>query len=147
MRPPEAPPPGTLRVAREGDLQIVEEWAAAFHKEAGTGDPVDPVRATREQVTERRLFVWDHGGPVSMAVAGGRTDRSVGIAIVYTPRERRREGYASARVAALTQHFLSEGVAFCCINTDVANPTTNRIYPAIGYRPVCDPSNIDLNAG
>lgn len=43
--------------------------------------------------------------------------------------------------------LLNEGKVFCCINTDLANPTTNRIYPAIGYRPVCDTSTIDLNAG
>jgi predicted GNAT family acetyltransferase len=47
----------------------------------------------------------------------------------------------------LTQRLLSGGVAFCCINADVTNPTTNKIYPAIGYRPVCEMSNIDLNAG
>jgi hypothetical protein len=147
VRPPEAPAPGELRPAAEHDLRTVEEWAIAFHEEAGTGTPVDPVRGTREQVAEQRLFVWDHGGPVSMAVSGRRIERSVHINIVYTPREYRRQGYASACVAALTQQFLSSGVAFCCINADVTNPTTNKIYPAIGYRSVCELSNIDLNAG
>ncbi|MCY8590548.1 GNAT family N-acetyltransferase [Bacillus haynesii] len=28
--------------------------------------------------------------------------------------------------------------AFCCLYTDLSNPTSNRIYLAIGYRPVAD---------
>jgi predicted GNAT family acetyltransferase len=49
-------------------------------------------------------------------------------------------------VAALTERLLDDGVAFCCISTDVTNPTTNRIYPAIGYRPVCDISHLAFQA-
>jgi uncharacterized protein len=27
---------------------------------------------------------------------------------------------------------------YCCLYTDLANPTSNAIYYRIGYRPVCD---------
>ena len=147
VQPAELHAPGVLRIAEESDLPTVTPWAVAFHHEARTSNPVDPVRATREDLANHRLFVWDNRGAVSMAIWAGRTERSVRIGIVYTPPEHRRLGYASACVAALTQRLLNEGIAFCCINTDVTNPTTNKIYPAIGYRPVCDISNIDLNAG
>jgi uncharacterized protein len=136
-----------LRIAVESDLPTVIPWAIAFHQEARTGNPIDPARTVREDVINQRLVVWDDGGAVSMATWAGRTDRSVRIGIAYTPPERRGRGYASACVAALTQRLLGDGVAFCCINTDLTNSTTNKIYPAIGYRPVCDISNIDLQAG
>jgi predicted GNAT family acetyltransferase len=118
----------------------------AFHQEAGTGDPLDPVRATHDAVAKQRAFIWEHRGAMSLASYGSRTDRSARIVLAYTPPERRRRGYASACVAALTQRLLSEGLVFCCINADLANATTNQIYPAIGYRSVCDTSNIDLDA-
>jgi hypothetical protein len=146
VQPPEHQAPGTLRVAEESDLPTVTAWAVAFHQEARTSNPLDPVLAARE-VANQRLFVWDDHRAVSMATSAGRSGRSVRIGIAYTPPEYRRRGYASACVAGLTQRLLSGGVAFCCINADVTNPTTNKIYPAIGYRPVCEMSNIDLNAG
>lgn len=140
-------PTGRLRLARESDISTLQPWMAAFHQEARTGSPRDPAQIVREDVAGQRLFVWDDGGPVSMATWGGRTDRWARIGIAYTPPEYRRRGYASACVGAVTQRLLDEGIAFCCINTDLANPTTNSIYPAIGYRPVCDISNIELKAG
>jgi GNAT superfamily N-acetyltransferase len=139
-------PPGGLRFALESDLPIVTPWAVAFHQEARTGMPFDPARTVRKDVIDRHLVVWDDRGPVSMATWAGRTHRSVRIGIAYTPPERRGRGYASACVAALTERLLDDGVAFCCISTDVTNPTTNRIYPAIGYRPVCDISHLAFQA-
>jgi predicted GNAT family acetyltransferase len=50
----------------------------------------------------------------------------------------RGHGYASALVAALSQAILDSGLQFCTLNTDIANPTSNKIYQAIGYVPVCD---------
>jgi predicted GNAT family acetyltransferase len=140
-------PGGALRVAEESDLPRVTPWAIAFHEEARTGVLLDPARRIQEDVANHRLFVWDNAGAVSMATSAGRTDRSVRIGIAYTPPELRGRGYASACVAALTQRLLDEGVAFCCINADLTNPITNKIYPAMGYRPVCDMIHLDLNAG
>jgi predicted GNAT family acetyltransferase len=60
------------------------------------------------------------------------------INLVYTPPDRRRRGYATAAVAALTQQLLNSGSRYCCLYTDLANPTSNSVYRRIGYRPVCD---------
>jgi predicted GNAT family acetyltransferase len=80
-----------------------------------------------------------------MAGYSGRTARGVRIGFAYTPPEHRRKGYASACVADLTARLLHEGQAFCSISTDLANPTSNKIYQAIGYRPVCDMTDFDLS--
>jgi predicted GNAT family acetyltransferase len=60
------------------------------------------------------------------------------IGPVYTPPDLRRRGYASAVVAAASQAQLDAGARFCFLFTDLANPTSNRIYQAIGYEPVRD---------
>ena len=45
-------------------------------------------------------------------------------------------GYA-ALVAELSERLLAER-RFCFLFTDLANPTSNKIYQAIGYEPVID---------
>ena len=57
---------------------------------------------------------------------------------VYTPPEWRGRGYATAAVATLSSELLGEGYAMCVLYTDLANPTSNRIYRRIGYEAVCD---------
>jgi hypothetical protein len=92
------------------------------------------------QHSERRgLGFWEDGGQgVSFAAYGNPTPHGIRIAPVYTPPEVRGRGYASACVAALSQCLLDSGRQQCYLYTDLANPTSNKIYQAIGYRPVGD---------
>ena len=137
-------PGGALRPAQEPDVPTLIPWVVAFHQEARTGDPLDPEQVAREDVARGRLFVWDDRGARSLVRVAGRTGRIGRIGLAYTPPEHRGRGYASSLVAGVTQRLLDEGAAFCCINTDLENEITNRIYPRIGYRPVCDIANIEL---
>jgi predicted GNAT family acetyltransferase len=57
---------------------------------------------------------------------------------VYTPPELRGRGYASAVVAALTKRELDAGARCCSLFTDLANPTSNHVYTALGYEPRAD---------
>jgi uncharacterized protein len=50
----------------------------------------------------------------------------------------RNRGYAASCVATLTKLMLDSGKKFCCLYTDLANPTSNSIYQKIGYQPICD---------
>jgi uncharacterized protein len=74
---------------------------------------------------------------VAMACNVGTTERVARVGYVYTPPALRGRGYASACTAALTQRLIEEGRT-CFLFTDLANPTSNKIYQAIGYHPVCD---------
>ena len=138
VEPRQRRPAGRFRAALEADIPLLSDWVIAFGNEAGGLGTSDPGRFTRERVEEGTLFVWEDAQPVSMAHSTGRTPTGVRISLVYTPPEHRRLGYASACVADLTQRLLGQGHAYCCLFTDLANPTSNRIYQAIGYRPVCD---------
>jgi predicted GNAT family acetyltransferase len=62
--------------------------------------------------------------------------RVVRVSGVYTPVEERGHGYASANVAAISARALDAGALACMLFADKANPTSNKIYQAIGYRPV-----------
>jgi predicted GNAT family acetyltransferase len=73
-----------------------------------------------------------------LAGAARPTVNGIAIGPVYTPPQFRGKGYASSLVAKLSQHLLDQGRTFCTLFTDLANPTSNRIYQNIGYRPVCD---------
>lgn len=136
-----APPPvpGKLRPATPADVDLLFAWYAAFHAEAAPMEPA-PVRTNVERsLAEGNIYLWeDSGRPVSLAAKSRRTPHGCTIGPVYTPPDVRGRGYASACVAALSQHILDEGKAFCTLFTDLANPTSNHIYQQIGYRPVND---------
>ena len=50
----------------------------------------------------------------------------------------RRRGYASNLVAELSRWLLDDGYEACFLYTDLANPTSNKIYTEIGYVRVGD---------
>lgn len=135
---------GVLRRAEETDVGRIVPWVAAFHQEANPSEESDPADVVRRYLSYRGLFVWDNEEPVSMIAFGGKTPNGVRISLVYTPPPFRRRGYATAAVAALTRLLLDEGNRYCCLYTDLANPTSNRIYQRIGYRPLCDISDYVL---
>ena len=133
--------PGALRRIDEADRAIVVAWLAAFEAEAIGGDPA-PDDAWFEALLRRpgrAAFLWQvDDRPVSMCTTGGPTAHGIRFGGVYTPPELRGHGYASACVAAASQRHLDEGRTRCFLLTDLADPTANHIYEAIGYRPVRD---------
>jgi len=56
---------------------------------------------------------------------------------VYTPPEHRRHGYAGALTGEITTRILAQSNQ-PCLYTDLANPTSNKIYAQLGYVPVAD---------
>jgi len=138
---PPPPVPGGLRAAGPADRALLGDWLRAFTREAlGGDDPGDPDEMVERWLAggSRAAYLWDDGGPVSLAAVGGPTPHGCRIGPVYTPPQSRRRGYASACVAAATQRQLDLGRRFVFLFTDLANPTANHIYEAIGYERVQD---------
>ena len=136
VRPPSRPAPGRLRIAVASDHGRVAGWIEGFLRDVNEeGDPRD---IADRRIREKRLFLWEDGEPVSMAASSGKTPNGIRVNFVYTPPELRGRGYASACVAAMSQALLDAGNRYCCLYTDLANPTSNKIYREIGYEPVCD---------
>lgn len=140
------PPPraasGRLRQAVAEELDLLASWGAAFDEETDLPRMDSRARA-RTWLDAGGLFVWEdvvrgEERPVCTAAAVGFTPHGGRIGFVYTPPEHRGRGYGTACTAELSQLLLDQGRRFCCLYTDLANPTSNRIYQQIGYRPVCD---------
>lgn len=140
---PERPAAGRWRLVDQGDREIVARWIVAFVEEAheepaNIADPEAVAQRWIDQVG-RIGYVWeDEGEVVSFVGASGETPNGIRIGPVYTPPERRGRGYASSLTAAASQDQLDRGRRFCFLFTDLANPTSNKIYQAVGYRPVVD---------
>ncbi len=142
LRPPRATR-GSARVATEDDRELLVEWIRAFATEVAH-DASSPAGDAARTVDLRLasptggLLLWEDGGPVSLAGWGSPTPNGIRIGPVYTPPEHRGRGYGSAVTAAVTQQSLEAGHRFCFLYTDLANPTSNKIYLDLGYEPVCD---------
>lgn len=129
---------GRLRKTNSGERELAVEWASAFLREAVPNQPNEAEETVDRNLRAGTLYFWDDGGPVAMcaAIAGPRAGARINL--VYTPPDSRRRGYATAAVSALTAQLLDAGLRYCCLYTDLANPTSNSVYWRIGYRPVCD---------
>jgi GNAT superfamily N-acetyltransferase len=135
------PPPvaGRMIEAPLDQLDLIARWHDEFM--LSIGEPVDDPRGrARQMLDERRLFAWEDAGQLRcLAASAGATPNGIRINHVYTPPDFRGRGYASNLVASLSQHLLDGGRrTFCSLFTDLANPTSNKIYQQIGYRPVAD---------
>lgn len=139
---------GFLRIATEDDIDTVVDWTIEFQREALPHEPVSSPRETILKRIQREEFaLWDDGGPVSMAARARATRSVITVNYVYTPRELRGHGYATACVAAFSERLLDEGFQQCILFTDLANPTSNSIYQKMGYYPLCDFTHYRFEAG
>jgi predicted GNAT family acetyltransferase len=130
---------GALRLATEADVELVAPWIFAFTQEAlPGGDMAEARKSAMSKITERDIYLWEDGQPVGMAGKARPTSNGIAVNLVYTPPAMRKRGYASACVAALSLMLLDAGWKFCCLFTDLSNPTSNHIYQQIGYTPVGD---------
>lgn len=148
-------PAGRLRAAAREDAARCLEWfrdfeAAAAEQAGRTGTHGIGESFTLDDMLERIeagvIWLWedDAGVPVHLTGANVPANGVTRIGPVYTPKELRGRGYAGRAVAEVSRGYLEQGVR-CCLFTDQANPTSNRIYQALGYRPVVDMVNMLLS--
>ncbi|MER7333621.1 MULTISPECIES: GNAT family N-acetyltransferase [unclassified Micromonospora] len=147
-----SPVPGGLVVATEDDVELVMKWFAAFMGDAdeqagrprGTSAHEMPDRAEMlRRLQAGRLWFWvdETGEPVHLTGANPPSFGVARVGPVYTPPAQRGRGWASNAVAEVSRRIQAGG-ARVCLFTDQANPTSNKIYAALGYRPVVDMANL-----
>jgi predicted GNAT family acetyltransferase len=136
---PPAPVPGAPRVSSAEDALLMIPWGRAFERDTRV-QPGPDLEARMSYLCEAgELLIWEVDGlPVACAATVRRSDQTASIGFVYTTPQARKRGFGAAVTAALTHNLLSSGVAYTNLFTDADNPTTNHIYRAIGYTPVCD---------
>jgi GNAT superfamily N-acetyltransferase len=146
------PVEGRLRPATVDEQGLVSSWYDAFmadaDEQAGREPGTSPHESLspedmRRRIESGRTFVWEDESeqPVHLTAASQPSYGVSRIGPVYTPREHRGRGYASAAVAQVSKLLRDSGER-ACLFTDQANPTSNKIYEAIGYRRVVDMANL-----
>jgi uncharacterized protein len=143
--------PGTLRTATDADRDLLVDWVQAFLVEVLEHPAEGEAEAIVEsalQTGSRTFYLWEDGGR-SVALAGvtGPTPNGIRMGPVYTPPPSRGRGYGSAVTAAASQAQLDAGRTFVFLFTDLSNPTSNKIYQAIGYEPVIDVDQLAFEPG
>jgi GNAT superfamily N-acetyltransferase len=153
VTPPQ--PPGRLRPAElgePGDEEVALAWFVAFMGDAdeqagrargSSHESVEDLPSIRRRIAQGRLWFWVDAAGERVHLTGANAP-SYGVARigpVYTAPDQRGRGYASAAVAEVSRRIVAGG-ARACLFTDQANPTSNRIYEALGYRPVVDMANL-----
>jgi hypothetical protein len=137
--------PGHPRRAGSADVDLVASWVEPYQREVFGFMPtgLDPRTWAAAAVEHSTTWLWvtPAGTPVSMAARRAPAAGVSRIGPVYTPPEQRGNGYASAVTAHAAWDILDHA-AVPVLYTDLANPTSNKIYRAIGFRPVTDRTSV-----
>ena len=141
---------GEARAATYADLDVCLAWFNDFGRaardQAGNADSAHGEEhhdedGMRQRIDDGRILLWEDAGEVVHLT--GFSARALGaarIGPVYTPKERRGRGYASAAVAEVSRRLLEAG-ARVCLFTDQDNPVSNHVYAKLGFRPLVDMAN------
>jgi GNAT superfamily N-acetyltransferase len=145
---------GRLRPAVVDEQDLVASWYDAFmldaDEQAGRAPGVSPHEAVapeelRRRIEGGRIFVWADQDDVPIHVTAA-TMPAYGVSRigpVFTPKEHRGKGIASRAVYEVSR-LLRDSGEHPCLFTDQANPTSNKIYEAIGYQRVVDMANLHV---
>jgi hypothetical protein len=129
------PAQGTPRLMKTSEVQLVADWSAdGFPSESATPD----LEWAEHHLRKGTMWIWEvDGAPVSMVAYHQPIFGVCRVGPVYTPPEHRRNGYAGALTVHVSAEILAQGNR-ACLYTDLANPTSNKIYAQAGYVPVAD---------
>jgi len=135
---------GRFRKAIAADRDLLVGWTRAFQAEIGEAAD-DPARVVDERLPAGFFWLWDDGGPVSLACRSAPVAGVVRIQMVYTPPRSRRRGYGRACVGDISTRIRAEGNR-CMLYADLANPVANALYRDLGYRAVAEALRYDFAA-
>jgi GNAT superfamily N-acetyltransferase len=136
---------GRSRTAVADDLPVAVEWFREFQAEAHVDVTADPTPVVSARINRNELVWWEaEGRLVALAGVSAPIAGMSRVGPVYTPAEWRRRGYGSAVTHAATRKALDERADEVLLFTDLANPTSNTIYQALGYQPVADYATIQF---
>jgi predicted GNAT family acetyltransferase len=138
VRDPARPASGKLRQPEHSELGLLAAWEEEFAREAHLQSGTRAPLTVSARLARGALWLWENDGPVTMVGWAGPVAGVARVGPVYTPPEHRRRGYATTATAAVSR-LLLDGVAdTCMLYTDLANPTSNKIYAEVGYRRFAD---------
>jgi GNAT superfamily N-acetyltransferase len=131
---------GSPRPMRADEVDLVGSWVSEEFTELRAGHR----EWAERQLQHQTMWMWEvDGKPVSLVGYHLPIFGVCRVGPVYTPPEHRRHGYAGALTSHVSAEILAQGNQ-ACLYTDLANPTSNKIYHQAGYRPLADFIDIDF---
>lgn len=127
---------GVMTTAAPKDFDVILKWYLNFGQDTGVFMP-NPEGSIHAGMARGSYRFWVVSGEkVSMAghapLVSTPTGSIARVGPVYTPPAHRRNGYAGALTAVLSQELMAKG-ARVMLYTDAKNPTSNKIYQKIGF--------------
>lgn len=136
--------PGSARIASDDDRDWLLAMHQAFAEEAHVAwTPQNARRLVDERLAAASFRIWSDGVDVAFAGFTPAASDAARIAPVYTLPAFRRRGYGAALVGAICADLLASGRRVFLV-TDVTNPTSNRLYARLGFRPLDDFREFDF---
>ena len=144
--------PGEVRRLSATDREFVQRWFTAFADEALPEEMRERSRQRSridflldDSNADAGLWSWDVDGEPRSLTGFTRIPGGGRIGPVYTPPAERGRGYASNLVAWISSWLLETGAEACYLYTDLANPTSNKIYIDVGYEQVAESANLEFD--
>jgi predicted GNAT family acetyltransferase len=132
---PPIPAEGACRVATDEDFELCLNWFNDMRAEIGEGNAGDQTDLVERRIAGGLVWLWETNDEVvSLASRAPDAAGVARIGPVYTPPRWRRHGFASAITHACARDAIERGASGVVLFTDLANPTSNAIYQAIGFR-------------
>jgi ribosomal protein S18 acetylase RimI-like enzyme len=141
--------PRRMNPQDRAEAALVAEWFARFRQETGVGrvPPVPDAEGLLRNVRRGEVFTLWCLGAVPVSAAGHsplRADGTVKIAPVYTPPERRRQGFGAAATTAAVRSARQLGAREVTLFTDEDYLPSNELYRSLGFEPIAEFAEFDL---
>lgn len=128
---------GNIRVAKDNDFELMHSWMLEFSNETKVA-LFNMENVLRTNTEKGLLYLLEVKGEVvslggfhkPIEILGKKIGR---VGPIYTPKQFRKNGYASQVTAFLSKLILNQG-AIATLYTQANNQTSNKIYQEIGYR-------------
>ncbi|SDT71448.1 GNAT family N-acetyltransferase [Actinoplanes derwentensis] len=146
LTPPDPMPIGAARQAAPSDRALLVDWFSDFYDYIGER-PSDVGPVLDDRLSGDGITIWEAAGePVAMAARSRIEAAMARIQYVYTPPVHRRQGFGGAATTAATRKALDAGATEVVLFTDLSNPTSNALYPRLGYRPIEDRAVVEFSS-
>jgi len=126
---------GFLRKACQQEAELLRGWAIDFGAESPR--PMDPrslTRLSQRMLGQGNLFVWEENEQIrAMGGFGRETPNGLVINMVFTPKNYRGRGFASALTAALAREAGRRGKEFCCLYSEFRSSIRPNLYEQIDF--------------
>ena len=110
---------GHLGLAQQSNQALLIEWFEALSHKVIIRSSHSIEQRVVSGLSQKALYIWQDRVPVSLVSISRTVSGNGRVGSVYTPPEHRRNGYASAAVAAVSQILLDLGCRFCYLSTNL----------------------------